>query len=97
MVLMDQLRRTINAAWLSSNSSLTKERGDMEQIRILLVGSLLTVLAMYFPPAYSLETDLLMVVLFAIALVCSLGRIYLSHSRMTVATAMPRSSASERW
>ena len=42
-------------------------------------------------------TDLLMGALFAVALACSLGRIYFSHSRMTVATAMPRSSASERW
>jgi hypothetical protein len=62
-----------------------------------MVGVLLVMLAVLFPPAYSLETDLLMAALFATALVFSLGRIYLSHSRMTVATATPRSSASERW
>lgn len=44
-----------------------------------------------------IDADLLIAELFAIALVCSLGRLYVSHSRMTVATAMPRSSASERW
>ena len=64
--------------------------------RIVLTG--LAALAVLFPPTYSLETDLAMAALFVIALVCSLGRIYyFSHSRMTVATAMPRSSASERW
>ena len=56
----------------------------------------LVALAVLFPPAHSLQTDLLMAALFAIAFVCSIGRIYFSHSRMTVATAMPRSSASER-
>jgi hypothetical protein len=69
----------------------------MEQCMVLVVAVLLGALAVLFPPAYSLETDLLMAALLVIALVCSLGRIYLSHSRMTVATAMPRSSASERW
>jgi hypothetical protein len=69
----------------------------MEQRIVLVAAVLLVTLAVLFPPAYSLETDLLMAGLFAIALVCSLGRIYASHSRMTVATAMPRSSASERW
>ena len=69
----------------------------MDQRIVLMAAVLLVTLAALFPPAYSLETDLLMAALFAIALVCSLGRIYLSHSRMTVATAMPRSSASERW
>lgn len=44
-----------------------------------------------------IDGHLLMAELFAIALACSIGWIYLSHSRMTVATAMPRSSASERW
>ena len=67
----------------------------MEQ-RIVLMAILLGTLAVLLPPAYSLETDLLMAALFAIALVCTLGRIYFSHSRMTVATAMPRSSASDR-
>ena len=58
----------------------------------------LAALAVLFPPAYSLVTDLAMAALLVIALVCSLCRIYyVSHSRMTVATAMPRSSASERW
>ncbi len=56
----------------------------------------LVTLAALFPPAHSAETDLLMAALFALAFVCSIGRIYFSHSRMTVATAMPRSSASER-
>ena len=44
-----------------------------------------------------IDGDLLIAELFAIALACSIGWIYRSHSRMTVATAMPRSSASERW
>ena len=65
--------------------------------RIVLMAILLVALAALFPPAHSAETDLLMAALFAIALACSLCRIYFSHSRMTVATAMPRSSASERW
>jgi len=69
----------------------------MEKRIVLMAVALMVTLAVHFPPAYSSETDLLMAALFAIALVCSLGRIYLSHSRMTVATAMPRSSASERW
>jgi len=69
----------------------------MEQRVVLVAAVLLVALAARFPPAYSLETDVLMAALFAIALVCSLGRIYFSHSRITVATAMPRSSASERW
>ena len=63
---------------------------------VLMVVVLLAALAVLFPPAYSLETDLLMGALFGLALACSLGRIYFSHSRMTVATAMPRSSARER-
>jgi hypothetical protein len=69
----------------------------MERCMILMAAVLLATLAVLFPPAYSLETDLFMAALLAIALVCSLARIYLSHSRMTVATAMPRSSASDRW
>ncbi len=69
----------------------------MEQRMVLMAAVLLVTLAVLFPPAYSMESDLLMAALFVIALVCSLGRIYVSHSRMTVATAMPRSSASERW
>jgi len=44
-----------------------------------------------------IDVDLLIGELFAIALTCSIGWLYVSHSRMTVATAMPRSSASERW
>ena len=64
--------------------------------RIVLMAIPLVALGALFPPAHSTETDLLMAALFAIAFVCSLGRIYFSHSRMTVATAMPRSSASER-
>ena len=69
----------------------------MEQRMVLMAAVLLVTLAVLFPPAYSWESDLLMASLFAIALVCFLGRLYVSHSRMTVATAMPRSSASERW
>jgi hypothetical protein len=69
----------------------------MEQRIVLVAAILLVTLTALFPPAYSSETDLLMAALFAIALFCSLGRIYVSHSRMTVATAMPRSSASDRW
>jgi len=68
----------------------------MEQRIVLVAAVLLVTLAVAFPPAHSLETDLVMAALFALAFVCSIGRIYLSHSRMTVATAMPRSSASER-
>ena len=68
----------------------------MEQRIVLMAAAFPFTLSVRFPPAYSLETDLLMAALFALALVCSIGRIYLSHSRMTVATAMPRSSASER-
>ena len=68
----------------------------METRIVLMVGSLLAALAVLFPPAHSWQTDLLMATLFALALACFLGRIYFSHSRMTVATAMPRSSASER-
>ena len=68
----------------------------MEQRIVLMAAAFPFTLSERFPPAKSLETDLLMAALFALALVCSIGRIYLSHSRMTVATAMPRSSASER-
>jgi protein-S-isoprenylcysteine O-methyltransferase Ste14 len=69
----------------------------MERGMVLMVAVLLGTLAVLFPPTHSTETDVLMAALFVLALVCSLVRIYLSHSRMTVATAMPRSSASERW
>jgi hypothetical protein len=65
------------------------------ELRIVLMAILLAALAVHFPPAHSVESDILMAALFAIAVVCSLGRIY-SHSRITVATAMPRSSASDR-
>jgi hypothetical protein len=53
----------------------------------------------FLPGAFEgrIDVDLLIAELFAIALACSINWIYLSHSRMTVATAMPRSSASERW
>ena len=68
----------------------------MEQRIVLMAVALLGALAVLFPPAHSQETDLLMAALFATSFVCSVARIYRSHSRMTVATAMPRSSASER-
>ena len=87
----------------------------MKQSRVLLAAASMAALAVFFPPAYSvdlesyrfvflpttfegrIDVDLLIAELFVIALACSIGWIYLSHSRMTVATAMPRSSASERW
>ena len=68
----------------------------MEQRIVLVAAVLLVTLTVMFPPTHSSDTDLLMAGLFSLACMWSLGRTYFSHSRITVATAMPRSSASER-
>src|SRR5258707_327187 len=72
-LMLPRGRRSANPRWKGIR---------MEQRMVLMAAVLLVTLAVLFPPAYSMESDLLMAALFVIALVCSLGRIYVSHSRM---------------